>query len=231
MTEGSTKPKSDLGVRTASGIAMMLVSGVVIWIGGWTFKLFVLLLAAGLIGEWAKLVFLFVQSAIQRSLWIAAGLIYIGIAVWTLLRLRDQYLAIAIYPVAVVIATDVGAYFAGRTVGGPKIAPRISPSKTWSGLIGGMVLAAIISAISTEWIVLDDSYQVALMGIFIVVGAILAVCAQAGDFLESWMKRRAGVKDSGTLIPGHGGLLDRMDGLLSVLFVYGTAAYLWRSLA
>lgn len=210
---------------------MMLVSGVVIWIGGWTFKLFVLLLAAGLIGEWAKLVFLFVQSAIQRSLWIAAGLIYIGIAVWTLLRLRDQYLAIAIYPVAVVIATDVGAYFAGRTVGGPKIAPRISPSKTWSGLIGGMVLAAIISAISTEWIVLDDSYQVALMGIFIVVGAILAVCAQAGDFLESWMKRRAGVKDSGTLIPGHGGLLDRMDGLLSVLFVYGTAAYLWRSLA
>ncbi len=231
MTEGSTKPKSDLGVRTASGIAMMLVSGVVIWIGGWTFKLFVLLLAAGLIGEWAKLVFLFAQSAIQRSLWIAAGLIYIGIAVWTLLRLRDQYLAIAIYPVAVVIATDVGAYFAGRTVGGPKIAPRISPSKTWSGLIGGMVLAAIISAISTEWIVLDDSYQVALMGIFIVVGAILAVCAQAGDFLESWMKRRAGVKDSGTLIPGHGGLLDRMDGLLSVLFVYGTAAYLWRSLA
>ncbi len=222
-------PKSDLGVRTASGIAMMLVFGVVIWIGGWTFKLFVLLLAAGLIREWAKLVFLFAQSEIQRSLWIAAGLIYIGIAVWTLLGLRDQNLAIAIYPVAVVIATDVGAYFAGRTIRGPKIAPRISPSKTWSGLIGGMVLAAIISAISTEWTVLDDSYQFALMGIFIFIGAILAVCAQAGDFLESWMKRRAGVKDSGALIPGHGGLLDRMDGLLAVLFVYGTAAFLFGS--
>ena len=227
---GETGKRSDLGVRTRSGVIMMLVFSIAIWLGGWPFKFFVLILSVGLIREWSMLVFAFVVSSMGRFMWLIIGFFYIGFAAWTLISLRDQYLAMALLPVAIVIATDVGAYFTGRAIGGPKIAPRISPSKTWSGLIGGMLFASIISAVSTEWVVLDDSYQLALMGIFIGGGAMLAVCAQAGDFLESWMKRRAGVKDSGALIPGHGGLLDRMDGLLAVLFVFGAVTWMFRGL-
>ncbi|HEX4848687.1 MAG TPA: phosphatidate cytidylyltransferase, partial [Novosphingobium sp.] len=140
-----------------------------------------------------------------------------------------------------VIGTDVGAYFTGRTLGGPKIAPAISPSKTWSGLIGGMLGAALgiylamriaftapfIDAMNAAMSGEPDAVTLvpggegpSLVGV-LVAGAVLAVVAQAGDFFESWMKRRAGVKDSGRLIPGHGGLFDRTDGFLAVLFVLG----------
>ncbi len=114
-----------------------------------------------------------------------------------------------------VIATDIGAYFAGRSIGGPKIAPSISPSKTWAGLAGGMAGAALVLMLGRG----NGMAAEAIGG-----GAMLAIVAQAGDFFESWMKRRAGVKDSGKLIPGHGGLFDRVDGLLAVVFVGGVAA-------
>jgi phosphatidate cytidylyltransferase len=118
-----------------------------------------------------------------------------------------------------VILTDIGAYFAGRTFGGPKIAPAISPSKTWSGLAGGMVGAAVaLIAVTYQAEGFVD------IGWKILAGMAVAVVAQLGDFFESWMKRRAGVKDSGKLIPGHGGLFDRLDGLLGVMFVLGLVA-------
>jgi phosphatidate cytidylyltransferase len=120
-----------------------------------------------------------------------------------------------------VIAVDVGAYFAGRAIGGPKIAPRISPAKTWAGLIGGALLAGLVG-VAVE---LTDFGPAAApgtsalaIGAALVGGVLIAVLAQAGDFFESWMKRRAGVKDSGALIPGHGGLFDRLDGFISVFF-------------
>jgi phosphatidate cytidylyltransferase len=109
---------------------------------------------------------------------------------------------------AVVWATDIGAFFAGRRIGGIKLAPTISPSKTWAGLIGGMVAAGVIGAglgilrelpLATVWL-----------------GVPLALVAQIGDLFESALKRRAGVKDSGHLLPGHGGVLDRLDGLVPV---------------
>jgi phosphatidate cytidylyltransferase len=215
------KPRSDLGVRTASGIVMMLIFAGAIAIGGWPFTTFVAILIIGLLYEWLRLVRGFAQEWFELAMWVIVGGIYIVFAARTLINIRDDSLALAVFPIAVVIATDIGAYFAGRTFGGPKIAPKISPSKTWSGLVGGMTAAGAVSAVSTEWLVLDQSYQLALMGIFVAVGAVLAIFAQMGDFLESWMKRRAGVKDSGQLIPGHGGLLDRMDGLLAVLCVFG----------
>jgi phosphatidate cytidylyltransferase len=131
--------------------------------------------------------------------------------------------------VSAVVATDIGAYFAGRTFGGPKIAPRISPSKTWVGLIGGMIAAGLILA---GWQFYFNSlmeshraYGASAAGpspwAYAPAGALVAVIAQVGDFFESWMKRRAGVKDSSRLIPGHGGLFDRLDGLLAVSFVFG----------
>lgn len=117
--------------------------------------------------------------------------------------------AAAFWLLGVVWATDIFAYFAGRAIGGPKIAPRLSPKKTWAGLIGGMMGAAAVGFGTSLWL---NAGSPALLGLF---SALLAIVAQAGDFLESALKRRAGVKDSGKLIPGHGGILDRVDGLVA----------------
>jgi phosphatidate cytidylyltransferase len=135
----------------------------------------------------------------------------------------------AILLIAAVIGTDVGAYFAGRSIGGAKIAPRISPSKTWSGLFGGMIGAGLMMVFMQAGIYAfrggeagdGDVYLAQGWFRLMLTGAALAVVAQMGDFFESWMKRRAGVKDSGRLIPGHGGLFDRTDGLIAVAFVAG----------
>jgi phosphatidate cytidylyltransferase len=108
-------------------------------------------------------------------------------------------------------ATDIGAYFLGKIAGGAKLAPRISPGKTWSGLIGGMCWAAVASA------AMGLVFQQGGTFVLAAVGLALAIVAQLGDLLESAAKRDAGVKDSGHLIPGHGGLLDRVDGLAAVL--------------
>jgi phosphatidate cytidylyltransferase len=109
-----------------------------------------------------------------------------------------------------VAATDIGAFFAGRLIGGPKLAPRISPKKTWAGLIGAMLASAAVGVIFAA---VDP--RAPSGGVLMVAGALLAVIAQAGDLGESWVKRRFGAKDSSHLIPGHGGLLDRVDGLIA----------------
>jgi phosphatidate cytidylyltransferase len=106
-------------------------------------------------------------------------------------------------------STDSFAYFAGRSIGGPKLAPRISPSKTWSGLAGGVIGAAVLGWLAASWFELGSP--------FLYIGGLMGVIAQAGDLYESWMKRRAGVKDSGSILPGHGGALDRLDGFLPVI--------------
>jgi phosphatidate cytidylyltransferase len=121
-----------------------------------------------------------------------------------------------------VIAVDVGAYFAGRAIGGPRIAPKISPAKTWAGLVGGALLAGLVGVLAElvdigPGALIPGAPMVALVGA-VLSGVLIAVLAQAGDFFESWMKRRAGVKDSGALIPGHGGLFDRLDGFIAVFF-------------
>lgn len=122
-----------------------------------------------------------------------------------------------LWVVAVVWATDIGAYFLGKLAGGIKLAPRISPGKTWSGLIGGMCWAAVASA--GMGLVFEQGATFGLAAI----GVVLAIVAQMGDLLESAAKRDAGVKDSGHLIPGHGGVLDRIDGLVAVLVVVALA--------
>jgi phosphatidate cytidylyltransferase len=147
------------------------------------------------------------KDGISRA---GVGVLYIGLPSVALVWLRhdpDHGGLAILWLLLVVWATDIVAYFVGRSVGGPKLAPRISPGKTWSGLIGGMAGAALVGLVAA-WL-MDGA---ALGGA--ALGAILAVVAQAGDLFESWAKRMAGVKDSGTLIPGHGGILDRVDGLL-----------------
>lgn len=142
-------------------------------------------------------------------LWAVIGIVYLGVPSVAFLALRDQPqgLGLVFWLVLVVVATDVFAYLVGRSLGGPKLAPRISPGKTWSGLCGGAAAAAIIGA-AFAWLA---GWSVLQGGAF---GIILALVAQSGDLFESAIKRRAGVKDSGSLIPGHGGMLDRLDGYL-----------------
>ena len=152
-----------------------------------------------------------------------AAVLYALAAMLALLWLRHQPNGgreTILWIVACVWATDIGAYFVGRTAGGSKLAPRISPGKTWSGLVGGMAWSAVASAVTGYIFGLGETVSLAL------IGALLAVVAQLGDLLESAAKRRAGVKDSGTLIPGHGGLLDRVDGLVAVLVVVAVARLL-----
>ncbi|HMT40578.1 MAG TPA: phosphatidate cytidylyltransferase [Sphingorhabdus sp.] len=232
--EALPKPRSDLGLRTLSGIAMLALALGAIWFGGWFFGGLIASVAVGVFFEWIKLVRGFVTNSGGRGLWYLGGAGYIGMACFALLTLggvlpshTERGIIPALSLIAMVIGTDIGAYFAGRTFGGPKIAPRISPSKTWSGLFGGMTGAAVMLALTSSeqfyqfWT--DQNVDFQPVGILptVFAGVVVAATAQAGDFFESWMKRRAGMKDSGSLIPGHGGLFDRVDGLLGVSFIAG----------
>ena len=161
-----------------------------------------------------------------------AGVVYVGIAVVALVWLRgsgDVGRANVLFVVLVVWASDIGAYVTGRLLGGPKLAPSISPGKTRSGAAGGLAAAMVAGEIAAHLLAPTGFGRVAL------AAALLGVAAQAGDLLESWIKRRFGVKDSGRLIPGHGGLLDRLDGLLTaapaaaaVALTMGRGGVLWQ---
>ena len=141
---------------------------------------------------------------------LAGGILYCGLPVLalTVIRREPEGAVYLLWALALVWACDIGAYFSGRTFGGPKLAPVISPNKTWAGLIGGVILASLFG------LAMQSSYGLPLR--LTAATPLLAVLAVLGDLYESWLKRRAGVKDSGTLIPGHGGVLDRLDGVVPV---------------
>ncbi|HEY4161713.1 MAG TPA: phosphatidate cytidylyltransferase [Dongiaceae bacterium] len=147
------------------------------------------------------------------GLWFGAGFIYVAVPCTAIIALRSDPtigLQQILWVVALVIAADTGAYAAGRSIGGPKLAPRISPNKTWAGLIGAIVSAAVVGAIAGTLLDKPSIWPLAALS-----GAI-AIVEQAGDLAESAFKRHFGVKDSGHIIPGHGGALDRVDGLMAV---------------
>lgn len=224
--------KSDLGVRVASAVVMLAIAGAAFWAGGLWLDLFVAVVALGVFVEYVRLVGKIADDAARLSSMVIFGAVYVG---WGGLALAVMPEPLMLAVLGLVICTDTGAYFTGRSLGGPKIAPRISPSKTWSGLLGGMAAAGIwaslvvlsasylVSAIGPTGPSVAAALEVANLGMAAIAGAVLAVFAQAGDFYESWLKRRAGVKDSSRLIPGHGGLFDRVDGLLPVAIIVGTA--------
>ena len=144
--------------------------------------------------------------------WAAGGFVYIALVVVSLFWIRafDARGGLTIYWLfACVWVSDSGAYAVGRLVGGPKLAPRISPKKTWAGFIGGTILSGVAGGFAAVLIGLEHMFMLAFASMGV------AVVSQCGDLFESWMKRRFKVKDSGTLIPGHGGLLDRVDGLMA----------------
>lgn len=145
--------------------------------------------------------------------WFSAGLLYIGAAGISLIELRHSDLVgrdNVLFLLAVVWASDISAYAAGRYFGGPKLAPAISPNKTWTGAVGGLCGAAAVGA-GAALAVGDAAALIHAM----FIAAALGIATQAGDMLESGIKRRFGVKDSSGLLPGHGGLLDRLDGVMA----------------
>lgn len=218
---------SDLPKRVASALVMLLVAGAAVAQGGAVLQGFIALVALACYVEFLLLVVRATQNIAFRLAGLLAGAVYIGLAAMVLAGLDIYYLLAAL---GVVIFTDTFAYFFGRSIGGPKIAPRISPSKTWAGLFGGMIGAALWLAVivgifhyTTGFTTAGELIEAAWSDSVgaAVVGAILAVAAQSGDFFESWLKRKAGVKDSSRLIPGHGGVFDRVDGLLPVALIVG----------
>jgi len=159
-----------------------------------------------------KELFQVTAGARRRFLWCASGTVYIVMAAAALIWIRQgiTFGDIIIYYLFVVVwVSDSGAYLFGRMIGGAKLAPRISPKKTWAGLIGGVALAALAGVAVGAYFDSSAPLESALYG------ALLGAVAQGGDLLESWVKRHFGVKDSGAIIPGHGGLFDRVDGLLA----------------
>ena len=225
---------ADLPKRLVTALVMLAVSGTGLWLGGMAWTVFVLIIGIGVWLEWNALVLGFKPAGRGRTAWQSAGAIYCGMASAILIQVRAEAdgAAMVLAMVGAVVGTDVGAYFMGRALGGPKIAPRISPSKTWAGLLGG-----VLGATGVLWLVLANADRILASApgaqvtaidtvsnplLVLGVGAAVAVVAQVGDFFESWMKRAAGVKDSGKLLPGHGGLFDRVDGLLAVLVLFGT---------
>lgn len=211
----------DLPVRVASAAVLLALFAVALWHGGVAFTALVALFAALALFEWLRIARKMDVGAASQIGWIIFGIVYIGAAGATILLFRRIGLPHAMLPIMATVFTDTGAYFAGRTIGGPKIAPSISPSKTWAGLLGGMVAAGVFTAWWNGQYAYHGNWTAGVLGAGLAGGAILAIVAQIGDFLESWMKRRAGLKDSGALIPGHGGVLDRVDGMLAVLCACG----------
>jgi len=149
----------------------------------------------------------------QGRLWTAAGFLYAGAALFSAVLLRadrEMGFAALVFVLLVVWATDIGGYFAGRGIGGPKLWPRVSPNKTWAGAVGGFAGSLLVAA------------GFAASGIgrllpLLILGGVFSVAGQLGDLFESAVKRRFGVKDSSHIIPGHGGLMDRLDSLVAVL--------------
>jgi phosphatidate cytidylyltransferase len=196
---------NELLVRTLTGAILIVAALLAALHGGNLFATIVAAIATVMFYEWTRLV------RGWGAAWYISGFFYALFPALALLWIRERdahgvYLLIWVF--IVTWATDIGAFFAGRKFGRHKLAPSISPNKTVEGLYGGIAAATLFGG---AW-VLATGLGMAL----IVLAPIFAIAAQAGDLFESGMKRRAGVKDSGTWLPGHGGVLDRLDGLVPV---------------
>jgi phosphatidate cytidylyltransferase len=190
--------------RIVSGLVLAPIAIAAVYFGGWPFALFWAAAALVVFWEWVMLV-----KGPSRFAWIVAGVVYAALLLAAPLTLRgdaDLGMAAIFFLFGIVWTTDIAGYFAGRAIGGPKLAPSISPKKTWSGAIAGLLGAVIIVAIGARFI--PQTRIVALLA----AAVVLSVASQAGDLAESAMKRHFGAKDASQIIPGHGGVMDRLDG-------------------
>jgi phosphatidate cytidylyltransferase len=201
------RSRRDLILRIVSALVLAPLVLLATWHG---FPFFDLMLAIGVVLAWRE--WRLLVGGWRRPALLLSGVAYLALVTLSLLSLRHQPetgLQGVLWLFATVWATDIFAYVAGRTLGGPRLTPRLSPNKTWSGSLGGLAAAMIVGA-CTAWFFTGGS----VIGLAI-AGGLLSVVSQAGDLAESAVKRYVGVKDSGQLIPGHGGLLDRVDALMA----------------
>ncbi|MBC7521164.1 MAG: phosphatidate cytidylyltransferase [Sandarakinorhabdus sp.] len=260
-----TAQRNPLGQRIVTGVVLIIVALVAVWLGGPAFSALIAAATLIMFTEWAVMhrlgrgtrlaglvllagVLVVIQLAtpgeavvalsggagliwlfaarMQKGAgsWAAAGLLYAGLPALALIWVRGLPLGLpaTVFLLVCVWSADIVAFFTGRAIGGPKLAPAISPNKTWSGAIGGIVGAMVIGG------GLAAVYLASLGGIkagyFFGLAGGLAALSVLGDLLESGLKRRAGVKDSGNILPGHGGVMDRLDGLVPVA-VAGAAVF------
>lgn len=204
--------RSNLALRVASSAVLAPLALLVAWLGGLPFVLLWTVAASVVLWEWARLVRGAKIEGMALAWWHAAGVLYAGVLLFALIILRQDatlgFVAI-VFLFAVVWATDIAAYFAGRAFGGPKLWPAVSPKKTWSGAIGG-TLGGVAAGLLVAKIA-----GLAITPMLVIVALGLSVASQGGDLLESAIKRRFDAKDASQLIPGHGGLMDRLDGFLT----------------
>jgi phosphatidate cytidylyltransferase len=203
---------NELIIRIVTGLVLIAAALVTAVLGGNVFAVFVAAVATAMFYEWTRIV------RGWGPAWYASGFFYALIPALGLLWIRERDahgLDLLVWAFIVTWSTDIGAYFAGRNFGRRKLAPAISPGKTIEGLYGGIAAATLLGG---AW-ALATGLALALLPL----APVLAIAAQAGDLFESGMKRRAGVKDSGTWLPGHGGVLDRLDGLVPVAVLTAAA--------
>lgn len=203
---------TELFARTVAAIAMALVAVFAALLGGYYFAVLVAAGATVMFYEWMRIV------RGWGPAWSIGGFVYALLPALALLWVRDradQGLSLILWIFIVTWATDIGAYIVGRAFGRTKLAPSISPGKTVEGLAGGVAAATILAGGWALFAGLDPT--------LLVLAPLFALAAQGGDLFESSMKRRASVKDSGQWLPGHGGLLDRLDGLVPVAILTAAA--------
>jgi phosphatidate cytidylyltransferase len=193
--------QSNLTLRIASALVLGPIAVTAAYFGGWPFALFWAAAAIAVAWEWTRMV--------SGAAWVVPGIVYAAAMFVAPVLLRGDpafgLLSIVLL-FAVVWSTDIFGYFGGRSIGGPKLMPAVSPKKTWSGAICGTLGAMIVAVLVAK---LFGSFNtIAIAG----VALLLSVCGQAGDLFESFVKRKFNVKDSSHLIPGHGGAMDRLDG-------------------
>lgn len=212
--------RKTLGIRAASAAVMIAVVVAAYYVlGDFGLDILVGVVTAICFIEFIFLIIRTTENIPYRLAAILAGAAYMGLAAVILIDFDIQSFYIA---VSVVILADTFAYIFGTLIGGPRILPKVSPNKTWAGLVGGMTggfLALVpLIYISSQ---LQGRLDMQALTVAAIAGPILAIIALAGDLFESWLKRKAGVKDSSRLIPGHGGFFDRFDGVIPVSIVVG----------
>ena len=221
---------ADFGPRALSAAVMLPLALYCLFAGGWAWNAMVLAATAALLWEWWRMWRLNPGGHPALSLLLGWGYMLAGAASLHWLRSDGTVgLMDVLFLLAVVWSSDIGAYIAGRVLGGPKLAPRISPGKTWSGALGGLAAAMLVG------LLVSRQFAPGPVAHALLVAGVLSVASQLGDLLESACKRHFGVKDSSRLIPGHGGVFDRLDGVLgaapvavALAWALGPGVELWR---